>query len=467
MSDSDLNKTHEAGLAILENLGVKIEHSEVYRRVIEAGAKPGATGTVVYLPRELVMSCVAQCPKTIALGDRNGDIAYLSAREGIVYFTGNALNWTDASGVVHPITKMDFCDYIRLIDSLDNVFGMVGTCIADVPVKARDVTGFRLMLEHTGKHLRPCLYSAQGAKRIIEMADIVLDGSPYETMPFFSLGYSIVSPLHWTQEACEIFLQTAGRKIPLTVNSEPMAGGTSPVTLAGSLALGNAEVLSGIVINQILEPGRPLFYNMGFAHLLDMYTATALTGAPESGLMAAAGAELAAFYGLPCTSWFGTDTFTVDTQAVMEKMLTIFTHAAGGANFIWGVGNIEATKCYSPVMAVLDNEMIGATERYRRGIEFNEETLALDAIYEVGFGGDFLSSEHTFKHFRAENRYDILGTRGYRERWERDGSLTMEQKAAQVVEDVLSRSAKHYLEGKKLEQVKRLEREWLEMCERM
>jgi len=303
------------------------------------------------------------------------------------------------------------------------------------------------MLENTDKHLRPCLYSAEGAKVIMEMADVVSGGKPYEEMPFFSFGYSIVSPLCWSHEACEIFKQTAGHKIPLTINSEPLAGGTSPVTLAGSMVTGNAEVLSGIVINQIIEPGRPLIHNIGFAHLFDMYETIALTGAPENSLMAVAGAELAAHYGLPSASWFGTDSMTVDGQSCLEKMLTIFTQAASGINFIWGVGNIEATKCYSPVMAVLDNEMLGATERFLRGFEVNDNTLALDTIYDLGFNGDFLSAEHTFDNFRTENRYNTILNRTIRDKWQNAGNLTSEDKARKIVADIYNKPGTLKIEG--------------------
>jgi len=301
----------------------------------------------------------------------------------------------------------------------------------------------------------------------MDIADVVLDGKSYEDIPFFSFGYSIVSPLHWGYEACEIFLRTSGRKIPVTINSEPLAGGTSPVTLAGSLALANAEVLSGIVINQLIEPGRPILYNIGFAHLLDMYTAVALTGAPENGLLAAAGAELGAFYKLPSASWFGTDSMTVDGQASFEKMLTIFTHSTGGANFIWGAGNTEATKCFSCVMAVLDNEMIGAVERYKRGIEFNDETLAMDAIYEIGFSGGFLSSDHTLEHFKSENRYETAVCRMTRNKWQASGSMTMEDNAKKTVSDILSSPYEQCIDGSQLEKILVIEKRWVDKLSRL
>ena len=166
-----------------------------------------------------------------------------------------------------------------------------------MPPACRDFAGFRIAAQYSSKHLRPCIYTPSGAEAIIEMSDIILDGKALKDNMFFTLGYSIVSPLTWTETALELFYRTRGHGIPVMINSEPLAGGTSPVTLAGSLAMADAEVLSGIVINQVIEPGRPCIYNSGFAHVFDMMTTLVLTGSPENALLQAAGAEMAQYHG--------------------------------------------------------------------------------------------------------------------------------------------------------------------------
>ena len=109
--------------------------------------------------------------------------------------------------------------------------------------------------------------------------------------PWFSIGFTAHGPLRWTNLALEVFARSAGHGIPVTVNGEPMAGASAPVTLAGAFAVGNAEILAGIVVNQILEPGRPVVYNLGLGHVLDMRRATAVTGGPENALYARAWAQ--------------------------------------------------------------------------------------------------------------------------------------------------------------------------------
>ncbi len=140
------------------------------------------------------------------------------------------------------------------------------------------------------------------------------------------------------------------------------------MTLAGCLVIGDADTLSGLVINQLLEPGRPCFYNIGFAHVLDMASAIALTGAPENALLQAAGADLAKFHGLPCASWMSTESMLADAQNAFEKMITGLADAAAGVNFIWGAGNLESTLAMSPEALVTDDEIAGYFLRFHTGI---------------------------------------------------------------------------------------------------
>jgi trimethylamine--corrinoid protein Co-methyltransferase len=213
------------------------------------------------------------------------------------------------------------------------------------------------------------------------------------------------------------------------------------VTLAGCLVLANADALSGIVIAQLLERGRPLIYNLGFAHVLDMSTSIALTGAPENALLQSAGAELARFHRLPSASWMSTESMVPDAQAAAEKTMTGLAHAAHGVNIVWGAGNLESTLSMSAEMLVIDDEIIGAIRRYVRGIAVTDETLALDVIREVGHAADFLSTEHTLRHFREEIRHSKLPTRSKRDRWEREGGRTIEERAAARVAEILAAPA--------------------------
>ena len=451
-------KIHRGSLDILSDVGVRVDHEEVLNRLEERGAKVDRTAKIARLPEALIEWALKTAPSSIALADRRGRRYSLRPSGDTVYWTGNALYMVEGDRRV-DIDSERFVQMARLVDALDHADAMVGTSLCDVPPKCRDFVGFRLIGENTTKHIRPVIFSSDGANAIMEMADVLLDGADLAERPIFSLGYSNVSPLHWTDTALELMAYTSDRKIPIMLNAEPMAGGTSPVTFAGSILSANAEILSGIVIAQVLEEARPCIYNLGFAHVLDMRTTVALTGSPETSLFAVSGAEMAAHYDLPCASWVSTDAVVLDAQSAYEKMMGFLTHTAAGVNVIWGIGQMEAQFSLSLIQAVLDDEMLTMVQHFLRGFKTDAEHLALDVIRELGFKGDFLGHDHTLKYYREELSTSDLANRDRRGAWEREGRKRIEQRAEEEVKRLLSEERECVSEEQRRE-LRRIEQRW-------
>jgi trimethylamine--corrinoid protein Co-methyltransferase len=166
--------------------------------------------------------------------------------------------------------------------------------------------------------------------------------------------------------------------------------------------VGNAEILAGIVVNQLLEPGRPVVYNLGLGHVMDMRRATAVTGGPENALFARASAALGRFYGLPSASWVSTESHFEDEQVALETMFGLVTHLQEGVSLVWGLGQLESEMTLSLAQLVIDDEMVTYVRRHRRGFAVDEASLALDVVREVGIAGSFLETEHTRRHHRSE-----------------------------------------------------------------
>lgn len=446
---------HEAGLKVLERVGVRVDDPEVVSQLQEAGAQV-SDGTVVRIPRKLVEWALQQAPKQIRVADRTGKVWEMGPQGGTMVLTGNAL-YINRGCERHDLASSDLAELARVVDACKNLGGMVGTGVSDYPPPTRDFVGFRIMARNTAKHLRPCIYSDKGGRLVMEMAQVLLGGTPLRERPIVSTGFSILSPLHWTAFALGVFKQTAGFGVPATINSEPLGGGTAPVTLAGCLAIGDADVLSGLVINQLLEPGRPCIYNIGFAHVLDMASTIALTGAPENALLQAAGADLARFHGLPSASWMSTESMTVDSQAAFEKMITGMAHAAAGVNFIWGAGNLESTLAMSSESLVMDDEIAGYFLRYQKGFPVDEESIALKVIEEVGLKGDFLGSEHTLLNYKQVLSRPILATRTLRTKWQAKGGRTYEEAIQQRVHDILAAEPINYLDAHQEAELERIQ----------
>ena len=460
LNENDLNLIHTGGLEILATMGVKIDHPGIFEKLCRAGADGDADGVTVRMPRELVAQSIAQAPRNLRLADRRGGCAEVGADGGTVFWGGNALH-VARNGERREISSDDLAAFTRLLDALDHVHGVVGTSVSDYPPVARDFAGFRVLAENSTKHLRPVIFSPDGPTAILEMAEVLAEGKPLAEHPIVSFGYSIVSPLHWTRAALELFLRTSGHGLPMMVNSEPLAGGTAPITLAGLLAQADAEALSGIVILQVLEPGRPCVFNLGFAHMLDMRTAVATSGGIQDGLIAAAGAEIARHHGLPSASWISSDNPICDAQSVLEKALTGLLHARAGVNIIWGIGQLETELTLSFEQAVIDNEMAAQLLRAQKGIEVTPETIALDVIREAVPRGDFLTHDHTLTHFREEQIHGDLTAPQRRDDWMAAGGLMLVERAARKVEEVLSRPQEPTVTPDQSARLQEIEKKWL------
>ena len=460
LTSAQIGQMHHSSLSLLESVGVKVDHPEVFQKLCQAGAQGDADGVTVRFPRALVADCVDRAPRSITLADRRDRCAEVGADGGTVFWGGNSL--CIARGRERKeMDSGDLAEFTRVLDALDNVHAVVGTSICDYPPQVRDFVGFRVLAENSTKHLRPVIFSPDGPRAIIEMAEVLSDGAPLSERPIVSFGYSIVSPFHWGKSALDLFFTTSGRGLPMMVNAEPLAGGTAPVTLAGLLTQANAEALSGIVILQVLEPGRPCVLNLGFSHMLDMRTALATSGQIQDGLIAAAGAEIARYHGLPSASWMSSDNFLCDEQSVLEKATTALLHALGGVNIVWGVGQLETEFTLSMEQAVIDNELAGMVLRAQRGIEVSAETIAEDVIRDCAGTGDFLSHEHTLTHFRQEHIDSTLTGPQRRETWAAAGSPTLGERAAKRVQEILSAPKEPCLTPDQAAELRKIEEKWM------
>ncbi len=431
-------KIHRAALDLLEDPGIKLDHEEICRALLDAGATEGISANVIRIPEELVEEKIALCPKEFVFADRHGDGRPVNATSDAVIWSVPGLKMY-ADNIIRPFTTDDMAKVARLLDQLKNVDGVFGFALDDVPPRARDVVGLRIMAENTQKHIRVLCFTPQGSDMMVEMQKVVGD------YPWFSVGFTAHGPLRWTNLALEIFKRSAGHGIPATINGEPMAGVSGPVTLAGSAAVGTAEILAGIVINQILEPGRPCVFNLGLAHTFDMRTSIAVTGGPENHLFARLAAMLGRFYDLPSASWVSTESMCPDAQAALEKTCGFLTHLQSGVSNIWSVGQLESELTFSPAQAVIDDEIIAYLKRYLQGVAVDDQTLAVELIRRVGISGSFLEQAHTAEHFREELFMPTLLFRQPREEWESQGSKSLAETAEEKAQQLMQNTVDHKL----------------------
>jgi trimethylamine---corrinoid protein Co-methyltransferase len=427
-------RIHQASVDLLANPGICLQHDKIMQMLLARGAGKGERADTVRLPVEMIQEALASCPPVVRLADQAGRAAEITCHSEPVFWSCPGLSILD-HGRHRPLTSEDLAAWARLLDRLPSVQAVFGAAMNDVPPPIRDAAGLNIIARHSAKHVRVLAFSPRGVEAIVEIRRVV---SPE---PWLSVGFTAHGPLRWTELALEIFARTAGHGIPTTVNGEPMAGVSGPVTLAGAAAVGNAEILAGIVVNQLLEPGRPCIYNLGLAHVMDMRTALAVTGGPENALLADISAVMGRFYRLPSASWVSTESMCVDAQAAMEKMFGFHTHMASGVSSIWGVGQLESEMTLSPAQAVIDEEMIAFARRYRRGVSADEDSLAVEVTRAVGISGNFLDQPHTLRNFRRELYFPDLLLRDRRAAWVQQGSRPLEQVAQERADQLLAQPA--------------------------
>jgi trimethylamine--corrinoid protein Co-methyltransferase len=441
LNEEDVNKIHQTSLKILEEIGVKVEMEEALQIFGKHGAK--IDGGIVRIPASLVEEALKIIPHKFLLAgqDEKNDLI-LEDKKVYLGTGGAALTVLDLeTGEARPGTLKDIAQLAKLVDALENVHFYLRPCIPqDVPKEAMDINQFYASLSNTTKHVMAAAQSVRTARDVIEMARMLTGGKDaLLKRPIISFVTSwMVSPLHFATETTRVLLEIVRNKIPVALSSAPMAGSTSPVTLAGTLAQVHAEQLSGIVLTQLANPGCPILYG-AIPSMADLKTMGYVGGGIEFGLMNAAISQMAQSIQVPNYNSAGlTESKIPDIQAGYEKAYSLCLCVLAGSNYIHhAAGMLESMRAVSYEQFVIDDEIIGMALRLLRGIQIDEETLGFEAIREVGPAGNFLSSMHTVKFMRQEYFRQTLSDRQSREAWEKSESLDGRERARRKARGIL------------------------------
>jgi trimethylamine--corrinoid protein Co-methyltransferase len=381
----------EGALKLLSNAGAVVD---LRRKLVKIPSS---------LLEEMVKKGLSGC-ETLHARDSKHDVTFGDGKIHVMT-DGTGIKTLDIdTGQIRNSTKQDVADSARLADALGNVhvyFTMVDAL--DVPEEAMRLEEFEAMLCNTGKNL---CHSAKGkteAKRVIRMASAVAGGfDELRKRPMFFMMQTPVSPLVHNRENTESILEAAKYGVPMTILNMPQAGMTSPITIAGTLALSNAEILSGMLIAKLANPDAPLVYgSCAIVSDVRMGDYPFMCGVAESGLISAANVQLAHSYDCPCIVGIEYGSVLEDASSAY-KVLTAMLVANAKADVLFGTGLIGKSTVLSLEEMVIDNDVAGMVLRAAKGIEVNDETLSLDVTSAVGPGGHFMSQRHTINHVAKE-----------------------------------------------------------------
>jgi len=443
LSDNEVASIHEMSLKILEEIGVKIPSKKVQSLLAGNGAEVDASRSIVKIPSSLVEEMIKKAPREMVLCGRDPNFDLKLPAKGLPFVatSGFSVFMRDfESGEKRMTNSSDLKDFAVLSDYLDQVdFFWPIVTPTELPPPVQTVHGLAISFENTKKHVQYQALTEKEAKWQVKLAATVVGSEEkLRKRPVFSSVNCPVSPLVFEEGSSEAMIELATKGIPVVPMSMALCAVTAPATIAGTLAIVNAENLGALVILQCANPGAPVIY-CAESTPADMTTGEINYQAPEFPLIAAGATQMARLYKLPCYT---------TPMGILTQM--------GRGDISADFGSLENAESAALEQVILDVEKWEQTKAYLRRFKVNEETLGFDAIKKAGPGGNFLGLKHTLKHFQEEiwlkKEATILPSTS--------GSLI--ERAKEKVRKILSSHVPPQLEG----EVKREINQILRECEK-
>lgn len=440
--DEQINEIHRASMTILEKTGVVMPlASHRYELLMDKGARVDPESKRVYLPEKMVLAALEAAPSVYKLFSRSGeDELVLDGNHGYLTLDGTGVGIQDVdSGALRSSSFQDLCDAVRVADALPQI-SFLWPCLSsqDKPPHVQPLYELYAMLKNSGKHIQAMTAADPvNARGTVEMASAVAGGKEnLRHRPIISNFQCSISPLSYDEKGLEAALVFAEAGVPVGFLNMPIGCATAPATIAGNIAMGNAEILAGIVFLQILYPGAPTFYG-SCATMMELRRGGITAGGPYDFLLQAGAAQMARYYGLPSNvGTFATGAKTSDWQAGVENAVSGAVSMFCGADMMSGAGLIRGATVFSFAQLLLDVETYDILKHVVQGIEVNEDTLAIDVVDRVGPGNHYMMDEHTLRHMRELWQPSFIDFSPY-DQWIEKGSPSSPKMASEKARAIL------------------------------
>ncbi len=421
LGESDVKRIVDDSMRILKESGMLVYSERAREAFRMAGAEVDDASCRCRLPRALVEDAVDSNPSSVTLASRDGEYDCVLEKNRVHYGTGGTAIYVldPDTGERRPSTVADVVLNARMVQQLENIhLFTINVFPNDVDEKDHiDVNRFFHALDNTTKHVMGGIYSLNGCKDVVAMAEDAAGGEEkLRDNPFVSFITLIISPFKIDDTYGEMTCYLAEKGLPVVVPTEPICGTTAPITLAGNVLTHVAETLGGIALVQSVNKGAPGICG-SVGSITNLHTMDHVGGAIERAMINAAVSQIAQHLEIPLYSTAGTtDSKAVDAQAAYESAMSSLLVAMSGANYIHDIaGLMETDLTVSYEKLAMDNEILGMCQRVLRGIEVDDNTLATDLIIEKGPGKDFLTEMHTVEYMRDEFYMPELSNRKKRE----------------------------------------------------
>jgi len=434
-SPYELTLIHDAAVEILSQTGLGFNSEPALALFRNHGFR--IDGKRVLIPEAAILKALEQTPSGFTVRARN-DRHSLTIDENAIVFapTAGAPYVAGVNGELRPASYADYqtcCKLVQSSDQLDmTAFGMVQPM--DLPPRTAHLEMLSASILLCDKPFMAAASSAEAVSDSMELAALVYGGR--EKLLEQPVTVTIVnpkSPLQYSEEMAGLIMAMARFRQPVAITNMILAGSSGPVSLAGILALLNAEILGGIVLAQLAGPATPVIYG-SISAPLDMKTAAAACGAPETLMLASATVQLARFYHLPCrTGGMLTDAHRPDAQALAESTLLLSGSVRSGSNFVLhACGQMGSFISLNFEKWLIDEEICRSIRCSLNPIRITPEAIDVETIKSVGMDGQYLTHPKTFEHYRSLSQPVIFNRRTH-SKWSAAGGKAADQVAVEAL----------------------------------
>ncbi len=432
LSNDEVTRIVEGSLAVLEDSGMTVAHKGARKILLEAGCGVDHDTERVRFPQDLVRWAIEQSPEECDQQARNPDLSLHFGGETVYFGAFPGFTYLDLDTQErHVSTVEDLARLVRLCDALPEVHTLCQPTphLSDKPPEVEMEWVIATAFRNTEKTTMGASFGGS-SKWVVEMCEVLgqqVHGS-----------ICMSSPLVIPGDQAQGILDYAGAGHPLHMLSGPIKGATGPATMAGMLVQQTAEILSGTVLAQLVNPGIGVIF-VGYATSMDMRFGTYASGSIEVGIMGAAAAQIARHLKIPSSVFFPmTDSKIPDSQASYEKHLQNLLCSMGGINYVMPLGGLENEGTFSAAQMVIDNEVCAMIGKVLEGIRVDDERLAIELIKEVGpVPGNYLREEHTRQHWQDEYLIPQVSVREGYEAWLAEGGKSAADRASEIAREIM------------------------------
>ncbi|MER9363241.1 trimethylamine methyltransferase family protein [Mesorhizobium sp. M0500] len=457
MDAEQVERIHEASLAILEEVGVVFRDPIAIEDWRRAGADVRADDRV-HLDRSLVMELIKTIPPEIEYFARDPlkNVELGGGKSIFVPMTG-APYMRDLDDVRRGPTIADLGTFHKLAHMMPALHSSAHHIVEpmDVVVAHRHLHITYSSMKHSDKIFMGMTTSSKNAEDVLDMCEILFGEGFLETHAVTTGNCNGNSPLVWDQVMLGAMRAFCRRNQPVLCSPFVLGGANTPASTAAAVAQLNAEALSALAYTQVIRKGCPAIYGH-YLSTVSMQSGAPMAGTPEISLMNFMIGQMARRYNIPWrTSNLLGGAKIFDAQAGYESAMTMMAVLMSGANYIWhSAGWNEAGMHCSIAKFVVDAEVCDMGYRMTKGIQWDDFDEALAAIRDVGPGGHYLGHPHTQANFQRAFFIPKLFDNNSIEQWKADGSKDIKQRALEHARHLLGEYQEPKLDPAKDEELR-------------